>query len=68
MIGIPQASVCSRAGCRETAQHEVRWRNPRIHAEDRVKIWLACEAHVEYLRGFLAARDFPVTVQPHERP
>lgn len=54
--------TCSRAECRETATWRLNWRNPRIHAEDRVKTWLACDEHVDYLREFLAARDFPLTV------
>ncbi|WP_460795273.1 hypothetical protein [Microbacterium sp. GXF0217] len=54
---------CSRAGCRDTATHQVVWRNPRIHAADREKIWLACEAHVGFLSDYLRARDFPVTVR-----
>lgn len=54
---------CSRAGCRNAATAQVVWRNPRIHAVDREKIWLACEDHVEFLRDYLAARDFPVTVR-----
>lgn len=54
--------VCSRAGCRTTARWQVIWRNPRIHAADRRKVWTACDAHVGYLRDYLAARDFPVEV------
>lgn len=54
--------ICSRAGCRLPATAQVVWRNPRIHAADRRKVWLACDEHVDYLREFLAARDFPVTV------
>ncbi|WP_091234141.1 hypothetical protein [Microbacterium sp. 3J1] len=54
---------CSRAGCRNAATARVVWRNPRIHAVDREKIWLACSEHVDFLRDYLAARDFPVTVR-----
>lgn len=54
--------TCSRAGCREAATWRLDWRNPRIHAEGRVKTWLACDEHVDYLREFLATRDFPLTV------
>jgi len=54
--------VCSRAGCSALARWQVIWRNPRIHAADRRKVWTACDAHVEYLRDYLAARDFPVEV------
>jgi hypothetical protein len=53
---------CSRAGCRATATANVNWRNPRIHSPDRVKVWLACDEHREFLRDYLASRDFPVVV------
>lgn len=53
---------CSRAGCRATAQHAIRWRNPKIHSDERRKIWLACAEHVMILRDFLAARSFPLEV------
>lgn len=52
--------VCSRAGCRAEATWQVIWRNPRIHTPDRRKIWTACDAHVTYLRDYLASRGFPV--------
>ena len=54
--------VCSRAACREQATWRIDWQNPRIHAGDRWKTWLACDEHVDYLRGFLEARSFPVRV------
>lgn len=65
MIGAegPATERCSRAGCTTPATWAVDWRNPRIHAADRVKTWLACDEHVEYLRGYLATRDFPVSVR-----
>ncbi|WP_240665717.1 hypothetical protein [Agromyces sp. LHK192] len=70
MIGLPgtapAADTCSRAGCRESARWRVDWRNPRIHDESRVKTWLACDEHVEYLRDFLASRSFPVAVAPFD--
>ncbi|GAA2023751.1 hypothetical protein GCM10009819_03140 [Agromyces tropicus] len=69
MIGLSSAAPqggCSRAGCREAATWRVDWRNPRIHAEDRVKTWLACDEHVEFLRDFLASRSFPVRVSAFE--
>lgn len=65
MIGFgaaPETMACSRAGCRDNASWRLDWRNPRIHAEDRVKTWLACSEHVEFLRDFLLTRDFPLTV------
>jgi hypothetical protein len=58
----PERLTCSRAGCLERATWRVEWRNPKIHTEDRVKVWLACDEHVDYLREFLAARQFPVRV------
>lgn len=54
---------CSRAGCRDSAAWAILWRNPRIHTPDRRKTWVACDAHVGYLREFLAARDFPLEVR-----
>ena len=63
--GFPaQVHECSRAECRDPADWAIRWRNPKIHADDRRKVWLACEAHLEYLREFLAARSFPLDVVP----
>lgn len=56
----PSSNPCSRAGCRTEASWQVIWRNPRIHTVDRRKVWLACDEHREYLRDYLAARDFPV--------
>ncbi|MBL3700284.1 hypothetical protein D3228_11610 [Leucobacter luti] len=55
---------CSRAGCRDAADWAILWRNPKIHTADRRKTWLACEPHLETLREFLAARDFPLEVRP----
>jgi hypothetical protein len=63
----PDVAQCSRAGCRAPASSRVEWRNPKIHTADRVKVWLACDEHVDYLRDFLAARDFPVQVVAFER-
>lgn len=62
-LGAPPAQgACSRAGCREAATWRIDWRNPKIHTGERGKTWLACDEHVEYLRGFLEARSFPVSV------
>ncbi|MFJ6652548.1 hypothetical protein ACIQLJ_07125 [Microbacterium sp. NPDC091313] len=62
MTSAAESAVCSRAGCRADARWRIDWRNPRIHALDRRKHWSACDAHVGYLRDFLAARDFPLDV------
>lgn len=56
--------ACSRAGCREAASWALRWRNPKIHTPERRKIWLACDEHLDVLRDFLAARDFPLDAVP----
>ncbi|GAA1468255.1 hypothetical protein [Microbacterium thalassium] len=64
MIGDLDSPVCSRAGCRAAPTWRIDWRNPRIHAADRVKTWVACAEHRDYLREFLAARQFPVSVAP----
>lgn len=58
-----EPAVCSRAGCRDVATWRIEWRNPRIHQPERRKTWVACDVHVDYLREFLRARDFPVAVQ-----
>lgn len=60
--GGPAEAVCSRAGCSAPARWRVEWSNPRIHTDGRTKTWLACDDHVEYLRGFVEARSFPVAV------
>lgn len=59
-----EALECSRAGCRDRSEWAILWRNPRIHTPERRKTWLACEAHIEYLWEFLAARSFPLEVIP----
>lgn len=60
--------TCSRAGCTLPAAWNVNWRNPRIHGPERVKIWLACDEHRDYLHDYLEARDFPVVVTPLAGP
>ncbi|MFI7483757.1 hypothetical protein ACH9EU_15240 [Kocuria sp. M1R5S2] len=54
----PDAPQCSRKGCRAGAVWQIRWNNPRIHAPERRKIWLACPDHREHLEQFLGARGF----------
>ena len=56
--------VCSSRGCRAEAEYALKWRNPRIHTADRVKIWLACEEHGGTLHEYLATRGFPVEAVP----
>ncbi len=64
MIGPRPEGACSRAGCTAAAEWIIEWRNPRIHTADRRKQWGACAAHLDFLREFLAARDFPLAVRP----
>lgn len=64
MSSATEPTRCSRAGCRLDAEWTIAWRNPRIHTPDRVKIWLACTDHREFLSDYLASRGFPVVVVP----
>lgn len=60
LFGEPAPLSCSRAGCTSRAATRIEWRNPRIHASDRTKVWLACAEHRGFLADYLRARDFPV--------
>lgn len=60
--------VCSAKGCREAAAWELRWNNPRLHTEERRKVWLACDEHREHLEQFLGARSFLREVVPVGAP
>ncbi|CAN5131768.1 hypothetical protein BH11ACT3_BH11ACT3_07870 [soil metagenome] len=69
MIGFGSPDVeCSAAGCHDAAGWRINWRNPRIHSADRVKVWLACDAHRQQLSDYLATRGFPVLVSPMDEP
>ena len=62
---ISAESICSRAECASTRRPipstgEIR-RSTRF---DRVKVWHACDDHVDYLHDYLASREFPVLVAP----
>ncbi len=59
----PHDLVCSARDCQLPAIHAVQWRNPRIHT-GRVKTWLACDEHKDYLVTYLSYRHFPTTVRP----
>lgn len=50
--------VCSARGCRATAVWGLRWNNPRLHTDERRKVWLACDGHRAHLEQFLGARGF----------
>lgn len=53
---------CSAKGCRADASDAVVWRNPRLHAEGRRKVWLACPDHRDHLRDFVQLRGFLIEV------
>ncbi|PGH41116.1 hypothetical protein COO58_28285 [Micromonospora sp. WMMA1996] len=59
-----QALICSARGCRAPAVFQLRWHNPRLHAPERRKTWLACAAHRASLGDFLDARGFLREVVP----
>ena len=56
--------VCSGKGCRAEAVWAVLWRNPKIHAPERRKVWLACDDHREHLENFLDLRGFRIDTVP----
>ncbi len=60
----PQSPECSRKGCRNAADWQVLWNNPKIHDPDRRKVWLACDEHRGWLENFLAQRLFWRSTEP----
>jgi hypothetical protein len=46
------------------AAHAVLWRNPKIHAAERRKVWLACDEHRQSLADFVGIRGFLIEVIP----
>lgn len=61
----PSIDPCSAKGCSAPAVHALQWNNPRIHAPERRKIWLACDLHRTSLSEFLGARGFLKDVVAH---
>jgi hypothetical protein len=59
--------ICSAKGCRAPAAWAIEWNNPKLHAPERRKTWLACDEHRETLRAFLAARGFLRDTAPIEQ-
>ncbi|MGI8868710.1 MAG: hypothetical protein ACR2F6_07635 [Mycobacteriales bacterium] len=53
-----EALICSAKGCRADAAYRLVWNNPKLHAPDREKVWLACSEHRDQLDRFLRARGF----------
>jgi hypothetical protein len=58
LFGVILILRCSARGCANAASWALRWNNPKLHAPDRRKTWLACEDHRESLSAFLSARGF----------
>ncbi|MGW9439032.1 hypothetical protein [Streptomyces sp. NPDC055607] len=56
--------ICSAKGCRAGAVWVLAWNNPKLHAPERRKTWLACEEHREHLSQFLGVRGFLKDVVP----
>jgi hypothetical protein len=50
--------LCSAKGCRVNAAYGLLWNNPKLHAPERRKTWLACETHADPLSDFLSKRGF----------
>lgn len=57
----PEDLICSTRGCSAPAEKAVLWKNPKIH-HGRHKTWLACDNHTDFLRQYLAYRNFPILV------
>ena len=55
---------CSAKGCRAAARHVLVWNNPKVHAPDREKTWVACEVHRPSLGEHLDVRGFLRRVDP----
>jgi hypothetical protein len=60
--------ICSARGCKAPAVHALLWNNPKLHAPERRKTWLACDVHLPTLRGFLDARGFVREVERLDAP
>ena len=56
--------ICSAKGCRNPAAYALSWNNPKIHAPERHKIWLACAEHKDSLADFLDRRSFLKEISP----
>jgi len=42
----------------------LEWNNPRVHAPQRRKRWVACQEHRQHLGEFLDARGFLLEIRP----
>jgi hypothetical protein len=55
---------CSAKGCRTRASWVLVWNNPKLHAPEYEKRWLACDEHRGSLAGFLELRRLLRHVHP----
>jgi hypothetical protein len=62
--GQESPAICSAKGCQAAATWAVVWNNPRLHAPDREKVWVACGEHKQSLADYLAVRSFLKRVEP----
>ncbi|GAA2865861.1 hypothetical protein [Paenarthrobacter ilicis] len=56
-MGAADHAICSRKGCKDQAQWQLLWNNPRIHTPDRRKVWLSCSEHRPWLEDYLQTRS-----------
>ena len=59
---------CSAKACRAAASWVLVWNNPKLHAPDYEKRWLACDEHRGSLSGFLGLRGMLRRVEPLHPP
>ena len=64
MTSEPSVAKCSARGCQRPAVYAVVWNNPKLHAPDREKVWLACDEHEQSHREFLSVRSMFRYVEP----
>ncbi|MCW2856390.1 MAG: hypothetical protein JWR52_2005 [Marmoricola sp.] len=59
------SDICSAKSCTSEAAWDLCWNNPKLHTEDRRKVWLACADHQASLTDFLSSRGFLRDVVAH---
>lgn len=59
-----ESVICSAKACRAPARHLLVWNNPKVHAPDREKTWVACDEHRGPLSEHLDVRGFLQRVDP----
>lgn len=59
--------ICSAKACRHQATWGLLWNNPKLHTEQRRKVWLGCDEHRVTLGDFLSMRGFLREVVPVDK-